>query len=871
MLADLLQEILDSESEQSLLARANALGLELAPGQRLASEPEESGGSETRPPPPTIEPPQVGESGEFSFNIARIVNRQQLVVHDTESALSGYQALDPESPQVQQDNRPIRCRAEPLLDQRRLQLALEQSLVASHSGNRLDAKRLSQRLARQESPAPLPRREYPAPRSLSLVLIDECQPLLSDQLALCHMLQALPAAIRPELIARAIHHPQTGWLSGNHKDLPVYLLQRHYAAAGGAVLIVGDPANPGVVLLSLLARLQLRISDCLWLSPVAHPLAILWDLPATSRAKDNALVWLLALLASCPVITSYMVRRLRRLLGAGMEVELAFYAHNSVQWYESANWGRVVEQRLEYSEKLKQFAQQHPQRMDRCIDELWKSIEDHPRFYRLEASIAWRNAAVEWAGQPHIADDIEALDEYLGQIGKSLQTGAIGGIEYASCILQLSARNKDSTEYPELLHSVVQLAQRQWLEYYPDSMPMEGSNPTAGQQNPVAAQLFFDGHKLLLDDPASHKGVVLCDLLVAPAGLVIEINNARAVLSHGESLQVDAAQKIAVFDAEHRIDIEILDETELCWASAVDQRTAAQVFATADGDILDNTIEGLRVRQEGQLPSDSQLQIDEYGLSNEVVLFGVPLRFRYIPPGDFVLGSPEDEPEREDNEQQHTVSLTNGFWLADTACSQRLWQAVTGKNPSHFKGDDLPVEQISWEDVQGFCERLNANRAASGLPYRLPTEAEWEYACRAGTQTVFSWGNELSVELANYNGHYPYNDGEKGIFRQRTVDVRTFDANPWGLYQMHGNVYEWCQDFYGDYPEGDVIDPKGADAGDDRVLRGGSWIGSGGRLRSANRDANAPGDRNFHIGFRLAQSARPESKPAKKEKRASRR
>ncbi len=209
------------------------------------------------------------------------------------------------------------------------------------------------------------------------------------------------------------------------------------------------------------------------------------------------------------------------------------------------------------------------------------------------------------------------------------------------------------------------------------------------------------------------------------------------------------------------------------------------------------------------------------------------------------------EGEGTDDEPRHQVTLTQGYWLADTACTQGLWQAVMGENPARFQDS---VEQVSWDDCQLFLQMANAS--LEGLVLRLPTEAQWEYACRAGTQGQFSWGDTLSSGQANYNGNYPYNSNQKDEYRQRTVDVLTFTPNPWGLYQMHGNVLEWCADWQGEYPSGPVQDPKGPEEGQLRVLRGGSWNDYGRDLRSALRSAlrlaSTPDSRYDFIGLRLA-------------------
>ncbi len=215
------------------------------------------------------------------------------------------------------------------------------------------------------------------------------------------------------------------------------------------------------------------------------------------------------------------------------------------------------------------------------------------------------------------------------------------------------------------------------------------------------------------------------------------------------------------------------------------------------------------------------------------------------------MGSPASEAERSNDEIQHRVILTEGFWLADTACTQALWQAVMGDNPSGFKGEERPVETVSWQDVQYFIKRLNTLAPDGG--FRLPTEAEWEYACRAGTTTPFWFGDQISPEQVNYDGNYPYSGGPKGKYRKETVDVKALPCNGWGLYQMHGNVWEWCQDRYGAYPSATVVDPVGPAAGAARVIRGGSWLVSARRVRAASRYGRDPGDRHAILGFRCAR------------------
>jgi formylglycine-generating enzyme required for sulfatase activity len=187
--------------------------------------------------------------------------------------------------------------------------------------------------------------------------------------------------------------------------------------------------------------------------------------------------------------------------------------------------------------------------------------------------------------------------------------------------------------------------------------------------------------------------------------------------------------------------------------------------------------------------------------------------------------------------------------------TQAQWERVMGSNPSNFKnaGKDAPVEQVSWDDCQAFIRKLNALVPGGG--FRLPTEAEWEYACRAGTTTTFHYGNDLDASMANFDGNYPYGNGAKGRYRETTVPVGTFKPNAWNLYDMHGNVWELCWDWHGEYPTGSVIDPSGPGSGSNRVPRGGSWDCNARDCRSANRVRYVPGSRNSLVGLRLARGA----------------
>ncbi len=225
-----------------------------------------------------------------------------------------------------------------------------------------------------------------------------------------------------------------------------------------------------------------------------------------------------------------------------------------------------------------------------------------------------------------------------------------------------------------------------------------------------------------------------------------------------------------------------------------------------------------------------------------------PAGFVWIAPGTFVMGSPLSEADRDSDEVQHTVTLTQGFWLSDHEVTQAEYQSVMGSNPSQFKGDlNRPVEMVSWDDAVAYCQKLTERERAAGRitaqqAYRLPTEAEWEYAARAGT-TGARYGELDAI------GWYYGNSGNQ------THAVKQKAANAWGLHDMIGNVWEWCSDWYGEYPTGSVTDPTGPSSGSFRVNRGGSWLNDAMYARSADRGRLDPGNRVNCVGFRPALSS----------------
>jgi formylglycine-generating enzyme required for sulfatase activity len=293
-------------------------------------------------------------------------------------------------------------------------------------------------------------------------------------------------------------------------------------------------------------------------------------------------------------------------------------------------------------------------------------------------------------------------------------------------------------------------------------------------------------------------------------------------------------------------------------------RRQAQRAASPDPLIQFSTTRGWLVREKkGWLSNEWQLKQEALSVTGyeEVLAEGILLKMIQIPAGEFQMGSPAEEKERFEYEgPQHLVRLRS-FFLGQTPVTQAQWKVVAGwpklavdlnPDPSIFKGANRPVESVSWQEAVEFCQRLGQR---SKREYTLPSEAQWEYACRAGTTTPFAFGETLSPELANYVGNYTYGSGPKGPYRKETTDVGSFPANAWGLHDMHGNVWEWCLDQWHDNQQGAPADGRAwlvaGSQETSRLLRGGSWVDIPRDCRSAYRSRRFPDSRIPDVGFRL--------------------
>ncbi len=248
----------------------------------------------------------------------------------------------------------------------------------------------------------------------------------------------------------------------------------------------------------------------------------------------------------------------------------------------------------------------------------------------------------------------------------------------------------------------------------------------------------------------------------------------------------------------------------------------------------------------------------------------VGMQFALIPPGTFWMGSRAREPERNDNEgPRHEVEIAQPFYFGVHLVTQEQYRSVLGQSPSAFRpgGENeaevggldthaFPVERVTWTEATAFCKRLARlpEEKKAGRAYRLPTEAEWEHSCRAGTTTAFHFGPKLSSLQANINGEHPSHGLPAGPYLQRPTPVGSYPPNAFGLYDMHGNVWEWCADRYSPYPEGPVVGAGRIDAGEERILRGGCWYWHAREARSAFRSFVGPSYRNYCVGFRVAMA-----------------
>lgn len=395
-----------------------------------------------------------------------------------------------------------------------------------------------------------------------------------------------------------------------------------------------------------------------------------------------------------------------------------------------------------------------------------------------------------------------------------------------------------------------------------------------GQETWQMRQVFAGGKYLAQTDPRPNFGLGEASVAEVvriewPSGIVQELADVPAnqtlTVVEPVRLNVNAPDRLSWHSSRARVyTLESASTVNGPWAPATEA-------VEADGNLRTATIDASEGNRFYRIQNTPPAPIPPNPNLDTLV---------WMTPGTFLMGSPATEPEREalvpttgyGDETQHQVTLTHGFWMAKYETTQKEYTAIMGSNPSAFTGERQPVESVTWHESVAYCEKLTVQEQAAGrLPegyvYRLPTEAEWEYACRAGTTTAFALGEELRSRQANFDGTREYSVADGGTVsnaggysagRPIPVGVSMFPPNAWGLHDMHGNVREWCADRIEHYPTGPVTDPTTPRPTDDwgPVQRGGHWGAPGAYCRSAHRDFHFPDFRNSHYGFRVVL-ARP--------------
>ncbi|GAA6168374.1 formylglycine-generating enzyme family protein [Sessilibacter corallicola] len=375
----------------------------------------------------------------------------------------------------------------------------------------------------------------------------------------------------------------------------------------------------------------------------------------------------------------------------------------------------------------------------------------------------------------------------------------------------------------------------------------ENSHPTVALE--IISQQALDANPTI-----KHQVIANLKNTHVHSGLVSNINGKQQI-------QFVLGLRHTLKTLKETITLKAYNSNDFYWAKSIRQ-TPQGVIATAeqfeihwrnpnpsDSLLLRDLFEVIVYDNAPQWLHDFPPQLDKYGVFSEITVENIPFKMRYIPSGSFLMGSPDEEVWHRQNETLHPVKITLGFWMADSTVSQKLWDSLMTENNSREIGDDLPVDSVSWRSCHEFFNKLNG--LFPSMFSSFPTEAQWEYACRAGTQSPFHTGENITTEQANYDGNHPYSEFPKGENRVRTVHVKEFLPNNWGLYQMHGNVWEWCLDRRRRYSDSLEIDPFGGISDETASLRGGSWFSRARSLRSANRNETESSAVDDGNGFRI--------------------
>jgi formylglycine-generating enzyme required for sulfatase activity len=752
--------------------------------------------------------------------------------------------------------------AEPLLTMARLTPLLHNGLGQKRKGNNLDLNRLSSQLAKGKALKHLPYLPRVVWSQRLQIIVDARLDLEPYWLDFEFIVHELKQRLGQEAVS-AIRFDED---SINHEQ--AYCLP-YPASSNDSWQLWQEPANDVAVLILsdlnakhwryLSKRLQPRTAPILTLSPShntpndinlcqllkpnplndsqpvrRHPYQKGFTLPELPESKRCEIF---ALLSALPLIDAALLRRLRKALNwGGSELEHFIWQHPDM-----ADNGLGIYFPNETAEHYRSF---YP----KDSEDFWKIVHEHHEtaFQGLKCL----EGLNQYAMQPNkrLNDKIKRYYYYLAERLNSESSNSALQAQ-AQTVIALTPNCILDTELKQLLHRIAALShnetQRQQL--LNQGYDLYQLIPTSPETQIRDWYIVQQGQgQFCLQTNAQPLSIATLSTKHTP--VQIDSNGKQQLIQQGQVFTLNENDSIHLETETEQLELKVIQKP--AWANRI-WRDSHGLFVNVDWGGESYTLPWRITEHSDWGWIRSPLNRDQYGVYADLTINGVTQRFRWIKAGTFLMGSPKNEPERYDDEIQHQVTLTQGYWLADTACTQALWQAVMDNNPAYFK-DDLnnPVEQISWNDVKTFLDKLN--QRIPNLNARLPTEAEWEYACRAGTQTPFSFGDTITPEQVNYDGNYPYNNAEKGLYRNKTVAVKSLPPNDWGLYEMHGNVWEWCNDWYADYPNEAVTNPTDAIEGDRRVLRGGSWFDLAGHTRSANRNNNTPDNQNLYIGFRFA-------------------
>ncbi len=767
---------------------------------------------------------------------------------------------------------------------RRLAVFLAQTLRTSQPGREIDLVRLLTDLARVRLPRRLPRRRQPRWSGEAALVVDlslAAWPLQNDLCALAEQAHALSGGRLPVYC----HEPQHGWLRRRPGRAPMWARvdanalcsARHWLIAGDCCSLVADPQSWGdwparcrahlaaggqVTLLTgrprveATRRLPRNASVVAW----EHGRRLLAERSlAACRTDEAATVRLLAALSLAVVVEPALLRELRLALGVSLACELA--AWNHVDSQPCLLGTQIRHERLaDYRQRLRGEPPALRQRLAEIIvrhhagGSLLIRLEeaalaaDLADFATVQARAGWAQAVRTLQCAPQ-GDAARELARYLERTGLRAHDSlwqAIPSLADAYVLarrdaLQAGAPIPSGLPASSLARYLAPAgpageARRWWLvqraaELVATLQPPQGGAFLLAAGEPVAGFDLQAPKHARRWQPLLAAGQPLATLQAGSGPWIVRSTRERIVvgevprpswaLAWGRDRQGLYALAPTVTGTPLRLYWNADDAAPATWPPS------ARGFRASRQQIARGLWQGADLA---------------YGLYLDLEIAGVVQRFRWIEAGEFSMGSPEDEAGRDADEgPRHRVRLTVGYWLAETACTQALWQAVMRNNPSRFGYDpEKPVERVSWYDVRGFLRRVQAT--LSGVEAALPSEAEWEYACRAGSETAYAWGGEITNEDANHAGQ-----------SSGTLPVKSYPPNAWGLYEMHGNVWEWCADGRRRYDGGDQKNPRGPEGNRAlRVVRGGSWVDEAGWLRSAYRSGWHHDDRDVDLGFRFA-------------------